>query len=181
MRELPDRPQIRIVEAYRDYTPPLNVASLIRQLLDSVPERCLRGLDCVVLTNEAGLSKRERLPRGSRRKRKGKVVFGRYRSRSRSGGSYIELRVDNIVAALKGWKLHIPFLRNFVFGHILFHEIGHHIHRLIRPEYKEKEGVANKWAGRLNVNFMRKKYWYATFLIRPGAKLYKSMRRNGWI
>ena len=89
--------------------------------------------------------------------------------------------MDNIVAALKGWKLRIPFMRTAVFGHVLFHEIGHPIHRLIRPEYKEKEGVANKWAGRVNPNFMRKKYWYAMFLIRPGLKLYKSMRRKRWI
>ena len=86
-----------------------------------------------------------------------------------------------MIAALKGWKYYVPFLRTLIFGHVLFHELGHHIHRLIRPEYKEKEGVANKWAGKLNANFIRKKYWYAMFVIRPGFKLYKSMRRRRWI
>ncbi len=179
---MPEASQVRIVEAYQEYTPPLNAALLIRRLLDTVPAKCLRGLDCVVLTNEAGLSKRDRLPRvRSRRQRQGKVVLGRYRPGARGATSHIELRVDKIVAGLKGWKLGIPLLREIAFGHVLFHEVGHHIHRLIRPEYKEKEGVANKWAGRLNANFIRKKYCYAMFLIRPGFKLYGLMRRKRWI
>ena len=160
---MPDAPQVRIVESYRDYTPPLNVPFLIRQLLDTVPEKYLRGLDCVVLTNETSFNKRDRRPTGSRRKRRGKVVFRRYHGRARSSGSYVELRVDRIVAGVKGWKLYVPFLSALVFSHVLFHEIGHHIHRLIRPEYKEKEGVANKWAGKLMANFIRERYCMQCF------------------
>jgi hypothetical protein len=113
----------------------------------------------VVLTNEASLSKRERLPRvRSRKKRQGKAV------------------VD-------------PFLAPTPVGHVLFHDLGHHIHRLIRPEYKEKEGLADKWAGRLSANFIRRRYcypirrryWYAMFVIRPGFQLYGLMRRKQWI
>ena len=38
-------------------------------------------------------------------------------------------------------------LRDIGFGHVLFHEIGHHIHNTVRPEYDEKEDVADKWDG----------------------------------
>src|SRR5277367_2782497 len=98
-RGLPQTPLVRIVEMYDQYAPPLNVALLIRLLLDTVPARYLQGLDCVVLTNEASLSKRERLPRvRSRKKRQGKVVLGRYHTGARTSASYIELWIDKIVA-----------------------------------------------------------------------------------
>jgi hypothetical protein len=42
----------------------------------------------------------------------------------------------------------------------LYHEIGHHIHYTIRPEYKEKEDVADRWSKKLTAKFLRRKYWY---------------------
>ena len=68
--------------------------------------------------------------------------------------------------------------RKVLFGQILFHEIGHHIHRTIRPEHKEKEDVADSWAGKLNVNFVRKNYWYAVPFITVAAKTYQLLRRK---
>lgn len=125
--------QVRINEAYRDYTPPVNASAIIRKLLR-----------------------------------------GRYHHRSRNSLPYIELRVDKIVAALKGTPLRIPFLRDVSFGHVLFHELGHHIHDTIRPEYSEQEDVADTWAGKLNANFVRKTYWYGL----PVLKIYRLMRRR---
>jgi type 1 glutamine amidotransferase len=90
---------------------------------------------------------------------------------------YIELRVDKIVAALERWALPIPFVREIAFGHVLFHELGHHIHNTIRPEYSEKEDVPDTWAGRLNANFVRETYWYGA----PLLKIYMFMRRRQWI
>jgi len=77
--------------------------------------------------------------------------------------------------------LWIPFLRNIAFGHVLFHEIGHHIHETIRPQHDEKEDVADTWAGKLNANFIRKRYWYALPVLIPALKMYKIMRRKQWI
>jgi len=94
---------------------------------------------------------------------------------------YIELRVDRILLGLQGWPIHIPFLRDIIFGQVLFHEIGHHIQHTIRPEYDEREDVADKWAGKLNANFVRKKYWYALPLLIPALKVYKFMRCKEWI
>jgi hypothetical protein len=113
-----------------------------------------------------------------RKRTKGMTVLGRYYPGANGASPYIELRVDKIIAALRAWQLWILFLRQLAFGHVLFHEIGHHIHRTIRPEYKEKEGVANRWGARLNVNFVRKRYWYALFIIRPAIRLYRAMRQG---
>ena len=90
---------------------------------------------------------------------------------------YVELRVDKIIAASERWALFIPFLRDIVFGYVLFHELGHHIHSTIRPEHSEKEDVADTWAGKLGVNFVRKTYWYGL----PFLKIYMFMRRRQWI
>jgi hypothetical protein len=130
--------------------------------------------------NLGGLSRRDRVGKvWSRKSRVDKsYILGRYHPRSRSSLPYIELRVDKIIAGLKGKFLWFPFLRELVFGHVLFHEVGHHIHYTIRPEYKEKEDVADKWAGKLTANFIRKKYWYALPIIVPAAKIYTSMRRR---
>jgi hypothetical protein len=146
----------------------------------AVPDKYLRGLDCVVLMNLGGLSRRDRVGRVWSRKRRvdKSYILGRYHPSSRNSLPYIELRVDKIIEGLKGISLRLPFLRELVFGHVLFHELGHHIHYTIRPEHKEKEDVADKWAGKLNANFIRKKYWYALPIIIPAAKIYTLMRRK---
>lgn len=49
-----------ITEAYRNYNPTLEVVSTVRKLINTVPEKYLVGLDCVVLTiflaNHAGIA-----------------------------------------------------------------------------------------------------------------------------
>jgi hypothetical protein len=180
---LPERIEVRINEAYCDYAPRVDVTRIVRDLLASVPDRYLSGLDCVVLTNDSTLSRRDRIGRPKSRKRRydKSLVIGRYHPRWRGGRPYIELRVDKILAGLPGIRLRIPFLRNLVFGHVLFHEIGHHIHHTVRPEHDEKEDVADSWAARLNVNFVRKRYWYAMPIIIPFFKVYRALRRRQWI
>jgi hypothetical protein len=69
-------------------------------------------------------------------------------------------------------------MREVTFGAVLFHEVGHHIHRTIRPEHKEKEDVADLWAKRLIGNFIRKKYWYALPVLIPALKVYRFLRRK---
>jgi hypothetical protein len=170
---------IRISEAYRDYAPPVNATAIVRKLLSTVPEKYLKGLDCIVLTNESALSRKDRVGKIWSRKRKvhKSRVLGLYHHGSGSSSPCIELRVDKIVAALKGPSLRIPFLRDVVFGYVLFHELGHHIHSTVRPQHTEKEDVADTWAGKLGANFIRKTYWYGV----PVFKFYKFLRRRQWI
>jgi hypothetical protein len=174
--------EIKINEAYRDYTPPVNVSAIVRELLSTVPDKYLQGLDCVVLTNEVALSRKDRVGRvWSRRRKFDKArVMGRYHPGSRSHLPWIELRVDKIVAVMNRAPLPLrmtSFWRDALFGHVLFHELGHHIHRTIRREHTEKEDVADAWAGKLNANFIRKAHrsWV------PVLKIYRFMRRRHWI
>lgn len=170
---------VKVREAYRDYTPTIDVAAIVRQLLDTVPGKYLRGLDCVVLTNEAALPRRDRIGRVWSRKRKfdKSHVLGRYHRQTRDHAAYIELRIDKIIR----WIEEVPaafLFRKLLFGHVLFHELGHHIHRTIRPEYREKEDVADNWSANLNVNFVRKTYWYAVPFLAVAAKAYRLIKRK---
>jgi hypothetical protein len=176
---MPPDHDIRIIEAYRHYTPPVDAPAIIRRLLNTVPEKYLRGLDCVVLTNEVALSRKDRKGKvWSRRRRVDKsYVLARYHHGSRNSLPYIEVRVDKVVDATESWALPIRLIRDIVFGHVVFHELGHHIHSTIRPEHTEKEDVADTWAGKLNANFVRKTYWYGV----PVLKIYTFMRRRRWI
>jgi hypothetical protein len=180
---LPETKEIEIVEDYRDYTPPFDAERLVRELLRTVPQKYLQGLDCVLLTNQAALPREGRVGKVWSRGRKldKSRIRGRYWPGSRNRLPYIELRVDKIATTMGKVPGYIPFLRQVGFGHVLFHEIGHHVHHTIRPEYAEKEDVADDWAGKLNANFIRKKYWYALFLLVPAAKLYKFMKRKQWV
>jgi len=181
----PETGEIRINEAYRSYSPPVNASAVVHELLSSVPSKYLQGLSCVVLTNQSALSRRDRKGKVWSRKRKFNKsrILGRYhRAPPRSHYSpWIELRVDKIVEGVTKAVLWLPFAREVAFGHVLFHELGHHIHRTIRPEHTEKEDVADKWAGKLNANFIRKKYRYAMPVIVPIAKVYGFMRRRQWL
>jgi hypothetical protein len=55
-------------------------------------------------------------------------------------------------------------------GTVLFHEIGHHIHYTLRPEYREREDVADDWGVKLRRNWFKvRRPWLRRFLriIRP--------------
>jgi hypothetical protein len=133
--------------------------------------------------SEAGLSRKDRVGKiwSRRRKRPKSLILGRYHPKSGSTPAYIELRVDKIAAGLQGLSARLPIAREIVFGQVLFHEIGHHIHYTIRPEHDEKEDVADTWAGKLNANAIRQHYWYLMFVLKPALKLYKFARRKHWI
>ena len=155
----------------------------MHKLLLTVPDKFLQGLDCILLTNEAGLRRKDRVGKVWSRKRKAPKsrILGRYHGRSRSSLPYIELRVDKIVRGLSTVPLRIAFLRELWLGNVLFHEVGHHIHNTIRPEHAEREDVADSWAGKLNANFIRKKYWYVSPFLVLVSKVYNFMKRKHWI
>jgi hypothetical protein len=130
------------------YTPPFNVEDCVARMLHSVPEKYLLGLSEVVLTNTAGLARRQRRAMTLSRKRKVRqaAALGLYHQAWKNRPAWIQIYVDNILRNWEsGWWLHLRFYREMLIGNVLFHELGHHIHYAIRPEHREREDVADVW------------------------------------
>jgi hypothetical protein len=173
----------RVIESYRDYTPPFDVARTVRTLLQTVPPKYLRGLDCVVLNNFESLSRRSRLGKTWSRKSKVRMseVRGLYHPKWQGNLPWIEIHVDKTLSNFPSKLLWITPARAFCLGDVLFHELGHHVHYMIRPEHKEKEDVAENWNKKLMVNFLRKKYWYTVWplLLVGKVRKWRSQRNAG--
>lgn len=151
-----------IVESYRDFVPPPFVRGIVETLLGDVPEQYLAGLKTIVLANKAGLSrdqKRQKVWSRNHRIRLAEAL-GPYCGETRSSPEAVWLYVDNVFLRFPGWFSRLPMVRHVLVGEVLYHEIGHHIHRVHRPSYEGRENVAEEWSRRLTLSFIRRRYWY---------------------
>jgi hypothetical protein len=152
----------KVITSYRDYAPAVEVEGAVELLLGYVPSEYLAGLRSVVLTNTASC---RRLRRGKTWSRGRKVALaeclGLYK------GDHIELLVDKILEGQPEWFVRWRFTRTLLIGTVLYHEIGHHIHRTRRPEHRETENIADEWQRRLLKGFVAKRYWYCAPIWRP--------------
>jgi hypothetical protein len=153
--------EVSIREFYNGFVPPRYVRRLVSRLLFSVPPKYMVGLDAIVLMNQSGAPRRWRLGKVTSRKRRFPQdrVLGRYHHAHKGRPAWIELYIDKLVAGVSQYRL-IPFVRTAIFGKVLFHEIGHHVHATVRPEFREKEDVADNWGRKLMANYFRTHYWY---------------------
>jgi len=160
---------ITLREFYKNFVPPRYVRGLVARLLESVPAKYSNGLDCVVLTNLSGAPRRHRLGKVTSRKRRvpQNQALGRYHYARAGSPAWIELYVDRIAAAVSLYPW-MPLGRTACFSKVLFHEIGHHVHATVRPEFREKEDVADNWAKKLMANYIFSRYW---FVPRPPWKI----------
>jgi len=173
-----------IVESYNGYNPPFRIKPIVEDLLKCLPQKYLRGLNTIVLTDAAGRPRRER--RRKTRSRGKKVALngclGFYQPVPRGQKPYIQLYVDNILRGCRraGMPLGLltrPFSRRLRFASTLYHEIGHHIHRTQRPEHREPEIVAEKYKYQFLVDFAAKR-WYLALLALLGALLHPGFWRR---
>jgi hypothetical protein len=170
-------PSVEIIESYKDYEPSVNATVVTRKLIDNIPQKYLLGLGQIVITNQSGLPRRELRKKVRSRKRKLSmdIIRGFYHYRTASSPAWIEIFIDQILNLEFGFYQKIPFLREQAFAHVLYHEIGHHIHTVFEPEYREREDVADEWAAKLWWHYyVKKKYWYLLPFLRLLAKLYRS-------
>ena len=151
------RTTVKVVEAWAAYKPPVNLRRAVERLLDQTPPRFTAGLDRVVLRDSAVLSASEKRKRKSR---KGKVLLGTYYRATPSSEAYIDLFVDKISEQGFAWRLRVPVLRDLLLSRVLFHELGHHIHRRIAPGHGDAEAAAERWRRDLMRQVLRRRYWY---------------------
>ena len=66
-------------------------------------------------------------------------------------------------------------------GDVLYHEVGHHIHKSSEPEYREREDVADFWRKKLIGIYFRKQYWYLrplTIVLKPLVTVLQGLSRK---
>jgi hypothetical protein len=170
---------VDVVEAYKDFVPPCNARQVVADLLDSVPQEHLAGLRSVVLTNSTALAgKRKRGWSWSRgRKARHTEVAGLYHGAWQSQEAWIELFVDQLLQGVPSWATRVPIVRSLIFGTVLLHEIGHHIHAVQRPEHREREDVADDWQRRLTLGHLMRRHRPAVLVLRPVLRFVRWLRR----
>lgn len=134
------------------------------RLLEGLPANYLDGIKTVVLTDAAGLNHEERRAKTWTRGKKVPIreCRGLYHEPHEGELAWIELFVDNIASRWPVGLLKIPVFADMAVSHVLFHEIGHHLHKIQAPEFREREDVAEDWEKRLQKIYFRKQYWYLT-------------------
>jgi hypothetical protein len=153
--------RVKLVEQYLDYSPPVRVNTTVQLLMSHVPREHLNGLRKVVLTNSTSLLNSH----------KGKYDFDGDRLRPADlrgfyGNGQICLVVDQILRHYPEAFLLVPMFKTLAIGDILYHELGHHIHRLEKPGYRDNcEAVADEWRDKLLLEFFKKHYWYLAKLL----------------
>lgn len=150
---------VTVAENLIAFRPPLGVRRAVERLLAHVPPQYLLGLETVVLRDEGGLVRREKLRR-RRWLRQGEFILGCYFRSTSKRRARIELFVDRICEKWPKSLMRFPPLRDIRIGSILFHEVGHHIHRQFRVDDGPPELVAKKWQKRLMRKYMQEQYWY---------------------
>jgi len=151
-------------------------------MLQIVPTKYLRGLHAVVLTNVDALSRKEREKKGlGRRKKLLRESLGYYSQAWKGQPARITLLLDNLEKRRGRSWLRFGFTRDILLADLIFHELGHHIHEVHRPEYEGQENVADKWSKKLSGKFLRRRYWYLLPLLLPLGYLlrWQKQLRNG--
>lgn len=146
-----------IVEHYENWSPPRTVLRDVEVLFGSVDDKYVAGIDTIVLTNGEQGTRRRRQSSMSRRA-SGVKAAGKYHHAWRGKPAYIELFVDRIGANESPWIHRIAMLRRVSLGHVLFHEIGHHIHLTKHREFADREFKADKWRNRLIGIWIKRQY-----------------------
>ena len=175
-----DQPSsVVVIEDYRDWSPPFEMAATVRTLLASVPPRYLVGLHSVVLSSRHRLSRERRRPTRARgRKVPITRCLGLYHRSRRGQQAWVELFADAIVGRLPRLLLRIRLFREAEVASVLFHELGHHIHATQAPEHREPEDVAESWRRKLSRPYFRRRYWYWRPLAVVFGPLFRAIGRR---
>jgi len=164
-----DKQIVKISENYNNYEPPAWVSKTLCRIINGVPEKYFNGLKIISLCSTESLNHRQRRQKTISRKRKVAIrnCQGLYYQKWHGKPAYIELFVDKII---QGWPtilLSFRFIKDLAFSEVLYHELGHHIHKTSAPEYKEREDVAEIWKRRLSRLYFQDRYFYSKMFFYP--------------
>lgn len=151
----------KIVNHYLNFKPPFPIDQIVADMVKAMPAEYVRGLSQIVLTNVSAQSRaaRRAVTRSRGRKVKRIEALGLYHPAHGNQSAWIEIFVDNTFRKWdRGLWLHFRFLRISLVGDVFFHELGHHIHFTVRPEFNEREDVADKWKARLQRKYMQTRF-----------------------
>lgn len=169
---------IQVVEAYKNYAPPIDALGAAQLLLSYVPQEYLRELAEIVLTNSATLS---------RQRRRGRVKSGSRLTQVRAlyyepwngHPARIEVFVDKTLDYCPSLLLKLPIMRSFVFSEVLYHEIGHHIQFLQgKSSGRQQEKLAEQYERKLFDLFVNQRYWYVWPFIATVRWAWKGIRKH---
>ena len=170
---------VQVVPRYQEFKSRIDYAGTVEFLLRYVPVKYLAGLNCVLLRDSGGLTRSEKLRAGKKRR----AILGHYCRATHGQQAQIHLFVDQIArywpTPLLWWRRS----REYALADVLFHEIGHHIHAHIAPEYRDRELTAEDWRGRLILEYLRRRYWYLRPLRKPIGLILRRLRslvRTHW-
>lgn len=85
--------------------------------------------------------------------------------------------VDNVADSCDPVLLRISLSRELAFSDIVYHERGHHIHKVIHPEFREREDVADYWRDQLWNTYLRRAYWFLIPVVYPLGILYRLTKK----
>ena len=153
---------VKIVENFKGYESSVRAVASVNRLIASVPEEYLRGLGAIVLTNRSALNHKRRRSKTHSRGKKVAVdrTAGLYHQAWNGEPAWIEIFLDGALGGLPSLLQRVALIREMVLAETVFHELGHHIHRTSRPQYREREDVADDWARKLSKGYFRRQYWY---------------------
>lgn len=140
--------KVKIEEIYSGNKPTINIYNIVKNLMKYVPEKYFGGLKKIIIKNNTHENKKSK-----------DKILGSYFHQSRNNPAYIELYIDEIIDSK--WPsilLFFPLIKYLLIANILYHEIGHHIHRMHKKKYSNPEKEADDWHKELIHNFLEERY-----------------------
>jgi hypothetical protein len=152
-----------IQEFYKS-APPVNAKGVVENLLLAVPSEYLTGLECIILCDVPSFKEHYG--------QEEKISDARY-IRCRNGTNpVIEICVDKLVEGYEGFPLKLSIVRDFLLSEVLYHEIGHHIHRTSKNNIGS-EAEAEKWRKIFQERYLLKRHWLILIPLLIFSKLFK--------
>ena len=174
--------KVEVLDCYKDFAPPKWISRSLSRLINGIPQQYINGLHSIKLTNASGLNHSLRRKKTISQKKKVSVkdCRGLYHQKWHDNPATIELFVDNIISQWPKIILTVPLFQDILLADVLYHEVGHHIHKTSAPEHREREEVAEDWKKKLERQYFRQSYnWLIPIVValRPLTDMLLRMAR----